>query len=185
MSTKFYIKDENGIFLSIDGKTKYTCLESQALYDFLKTEDGRGRCFHVDIDEDGNKIGIEASPEFLKAEESDKNHAAYLERQKAESGVEIISANIIVRDSETEVELIETVADITVNVELEALKAIDLQNLRKALGQLSKAEYDLIYHLYLADEPLTERQYGAVRGIPQKTVNCRKKVILGKLKKFL
>lgn len=133
MSTKFYIKDENGIFLSIDGKTKYTCLEGQALYDFLKTEDGRGRCFHVDIDEDGNKIGIEASPEFLKAEESDKNHAAYLERQKAESGVEIISANIIVRDSETEVELIETVADITVNVELEALKAIDLQNLRKAL----------------------------------------------------
>lgn len=100
MSTKFYIKDENGIFLSIDGKTKYTCLEGQALYDFLKTEDGRGRCFHVDIDEDGNKIGIEASPEFLKAEESDKNHAAYLERQKAESGVEIISANIIVRDSE-------------------------------------------------------------------------------------
>ena len=175
MSTKFYIKDENGIFLSIDGKTKYTCLEGQALYDFLKTEDGRGRCFHVDIDEDGNKIGIEASPDFLKA----------VERQKAESGVEIISANIIVRDSETEVELIETVADITVNVELEALKAIDLQNLRKALGQLSKAEYDLIYHLYLADEPLTERQYGAVRGIPQKTVNCRKKVILGKLKKFL
>ena len=137
------------------------------------------------IDEDGNKIGIEASPEFLKAEESDKNHAAYLERQKAESGVEVISANIIVRDSETEVELIETVADITVNVELEALKAIDLQNLRKALGQLSKAEYDLIYHLYLADEPLTERQYGAVRGLPQQTVNCRKKVILGKLKKFL
>ena len=40
MSTKFYIKDENGIFLSIDSKTKYTCLEGQALYDFLKTEDG-------------------------------------------------------------------------------------------------------------------------------------------------
>ena len=44
--------------------------------------------------------------------------------------------------------------------------------------------YDEIMVL-LADEPLTERQYGAVRGIPQKTVNCRKKVILGKLKKFL
>lgn len=185
MSTKFYIKDENGIYLSIDGKTKYTCLEGQALYDFLRTEDGKSRCFHVDIDEDGNKIGIEATPDFIKAEESEKNHAAYLERQKAESGLEVISASIIVRDNETEVELIETVADITVNVELEALKAIDLQNLRKALGQLSKAEYDLIYHLFLADEPLTERQYGAVRGLPQKTVNCRKKVTLGKLKKYL
>ena len=91
---------------------------------FLMSEEGKKRSFHVDTDENGNKIGIEASPEFLKAEESDKNHAAYLERQKAESGVEIISANIIVRDSETEVELIETVADITVNVEMEALKAI-------------------------------------------------------------
>lgn len=185
MNTKFYIKDENGIFLSIDGKTKYTCLKGQTLYDFLKTEDGKSRCFHVDIDEDGNKIGIEATPEFLKAEESEKNHAAYLERQKAESGLEVISANIIVRNNETEVELIETVADITVNVELEALKAIDLQNLRRALSLLSKAEYDLIYYLFLVDEPLTERQYSAVRGLPQKTVNNRKKAILRKLKKYL
>lgn len=72
MSVQFYIKDENGIFLSIDGKVKYTCLEGQKLYNFLKTKDGRNRCFHVEIDEDGNKIGIEATPEFIKAEESEK-----------------------------------------------------------------------------------------------------------------
>ena len=30
MSTKFYIKDENGVFLSIDGVTRYTCLEGRA-----------------------------------------------------------------------------------------------------------------------------------------------------------
>ena len=109
MSTKFYIKDENGSYLSIDGKTKYTLLEGKALYDFLKTEDGKRRCFHVEIDDDGNKIGIEATHEFIKQEESEKNHAAYLERQKVESGLEIISANIIVRDNETDVELIETI----------------------------------------------------------------------------
>lgn len=185
MSTKFYIKDENGIYLSIDGKTKYTLLEGKVLYDFLKTEDGKRRCFHVDIDEDGNKIGIEATPEFIKQEESEKNHAAYLERQKAESGLEIISANIIVSDNETDVELIETVADVTVNVEKDVEKSIDLQNLHKAIKQLTKPEYDLIYHLFLAEEPLTERQYGAVRGLPQKTVNCRKKTIFRKLKNFL
>lgn len=182
MSTKFYIKDENGVFLSIDGVTRYTCLEGQALYEFLKTEDGKRRCFHIEIDEDGNKIGIEATPEFLKKEESEKNHAAYLERQKVELGLEIISANIIVRDNETDVELIETVADVTVNVENDALKSIDLQNLRKALKQLTEPEYDLIYHLFLAKEPLTERQYGAERGLPQKTVNCRKQAIFRKLK---
>lgn len=63
MSTQFYIKDENGIFLSVDGKIKYTCLEGQKLYNFLKTKDGRKRCFHVEIDEDGNKIGIEGRTE--------------------------------------------------------------------------------------------------------------------------
>ena len=62
MSTKFYIKDENGIFLSTDGKVKYTCLAGKELYDFLKTEDGKARSFHVDIDENGDKIGIEAEP---------------------------------------------------------------------------------------------------------------------------
>ena len=51
MSTKFYIKDNNGIYLSTDGKIRYTLLEGKALYDFLKTENGRSRCFHVDIDE--------------------------------------------------------------------------------------------------------------------------------------
>lgn len=185
MSTKFYIKDENGSYLSIDGKTKYTLLEGKALYDFLKTEDGKRRSFHVEIDDDGNKIGIEATHEFIKQKESEKNHAAYLERQKAESGLEIISANIIVRDNETDVELIETIADVSVNVEQDVLKSMDLQNLHKALEQLSKSEYDLIYHLFLAQEPLTERQYAAVRRLPQKTVNYRKRMILRKLKNYL
>ena len=40
MSTKFYIKDNNGIYLSTDGKIRYTLLEGKALYDFLKTENG-------------------------------------------------------------------------------------------------------------------------------------------------
>lgn len=185
MSVQFYIKDENGIFLSIDGKVKYTCLEGQKLYNFLKTKDGRNRCFHVEIDEDGNKIGIEATPEFIKVEESEKNHASYLERQKAKFGLEIISANSNVRNNETDVQLIETVADVTVDVESEVLKAIEKQNLHKALKQMSVDEYDLIYYLFLAEKPLTERQYGAARGLPQKTVNCRKQVILSKLKKYL
>lgn len=182
MSTKFYIKDENGIYLSIDGKTKYSCLEGKALYDFLKTEDGKRRSFHVDIDEDGNKTGIEASPEFLKKEESEKNHAAYLDRQRAESGIEVISANLIVRDSETNTELIETIADISVNVEMEVQKSIDLQKLRDALQHLTKEEYKLIYDLFLSDHPLSEPQIATKMCISQQAVSKRKKAVLCKLK---
>ena len=185
MSVQFYIKDENGIFLSIDGKVKYTCLEGQKLYNFLKTKDGRNRCFHVEIDEDGNKIGIEATPEFIKAEESEKNHASYLERQKAKFGLEIISSNGNVRNNETDLQLIETIADVTVDVESEVIKAIEKQSLRKALERMTADEYDLLYYLFLSEKPLTERQYGAARGLPQKTVNCRKQAIFSKLKKYL
>ena len=71
MSTKFYIKDENGNILSMDGKTRYTLLEGKAAYDFLKTEDGKRRCFHVEIDENGDKLGIEANPEIEKQYEAD------------------------------------------------------------------------------------------------------------------
>ena len=33
MSTKFYIKNDNGNILSMDGKTRYTLLEGKAAYD--------------------------------------------------------------------------------------------------------------------------------------------------------
>ena len=95
-----------------------------------------------------------------------------------------ISANIIVRDNETDVELIETVADVTVNVEVEALKSIDLQNLRKALSMLSKAEYDLMYYLFLAKHPLSEPVVATKLGISQQAVSKRKKAVLCKLKKY-
>lgn len=185
MSTKFYIKNDNGNILSMDGKTRYTLLEGKAAYDFLKTEDGKRRCFHIEIEENGDKIGIETTQEFIKKYESDENHSAYLERQKAESGYEFISANIIVKDNETDVELIETIADVTVNVELQALQSMDLQNLRKALSKLSKTEYDLIYKLYLSPNTMTERQISAQTGIPQQTINCRRQAVLRKLRKFL
>ena len=67
VSTKFYIKDDNGIFLSADGKTKYICLEGSALYDFLNSEDGKNRTFYVDINENGDKIGIETKPKMVTA----------------------------------------------------------------------------------------------------------------------
>jgi hypothetical protein len=61
----------------------------------------------------------------------------------------------------------------------------DIKALHEALKMLTPKEYDLIYHLFLSEKPLSERQYCAVRGLPQKTVNCRKQAILSKLKKFL
>ena len=186
MSTKFYIKNDNGNILSMDGKTRYTLLEGIAAYDFLKTEDGKRRCFHVEIDENGDKLGIVANPEIEKQYEADERHARYLRQIEVECNITVVSANMLVSVAgEDDIEMVETFADEDSNVECGAVHSMDMQSLRKAQSKLSKEEYDLIYQLFLAEEPLTERQYGAVKGIPQKTVNCRKKAILGKLKNFL
>ena len=62
MSTKFYIQDDNGTFRSIDGKTRFSCLEGQALYQFLKSDQGKARRFDVEINDDGDRIGVEIAP---------------------------------------------------------------------------------------------------------------------------
>lgn len=185
MSTKFYIKDENGIFLSTDGKVRYTLLEGKELYDFLKTEDGKRRKFHVDIDDDGNKIGIEAELEQISALSEQHDRDKYRNKVKKKLNITVLSANAVVSiPGEDDIELIQTLVDEEVDVEADALHSLDLKILRSALKTLTEEEYKLIYALYLAQTPMTERQLSAETGIPQMTINCRKNRLLRKLKKY-
>ena len=185
MSTKFYIKDENGNILSMDGKTRYTLLEGKEAYDFLKTEDGKRRCFHVEIDENGDKLGIEANPEIEKQYEADERHARYLRQIEVECNITVLSANMLVSVAgEDDIEMVETFADQETDVEIRAMQSMDLQTLRKALSNLTPAEYDLIYHLYLAKKPLTVRELGKKYGVHFVTISKRQKAILEKLKKY-
>lgn len=189
MSTKFYIKDDNGSILSIDGKTRYTLLEGKVAYDFLKTEDGKSRRFHVEIDDNGDKIGIEASHEKqdrVKEYEAEQRHARYLRDIEVECKITLVSANMLVSVAgEDDIEMLETIADQEADTESDALKELSLQALRSALGKLSPAEYDLIFHLFLSDTPLTERQYAAKTNKPYMTIHNRKVTILKKLEKLI
>lgn len=185
MSTKFYIKDENGRYLSTDGRTKYTCLQGKALHYFLKTEDGKRRSFHVDIDENGDKIGIEAEPELVSEYEAEDRRTRYLRDVELECKITVVSANVSVSaHDEDEIQLLETVAS-DADVERDVQRSLDLQNLRIAFSHLTESEQGLIYALFLSSRPMTERQLSERTGVPQKTINCRKKVILEKLKKYL
>lgn len=185
MSTQFFIKDHNGIYSSTDGKTKYSLLEGRAIYDFLNTEDGKRRSFYVDIDENGDKIGIETEPCKITSCSEQYERDRYRYKLKNKLNITIVSANTTVSfDDEDDIELIETIADEDVDVETTAMHALELETMRSALKKLTKDEYTIIYYLYLAKEPLSERQLSAKIGIPQRTVNYRKSVILKKLKNF-
>lgn len=184
MSTQFYIKDENGFYLSTDGKTRYSLLKGKAAKEFLKTEEGKRRHYFVAVDENGDKLGIEASFDFKDKYKSDLRHTKYLREIETECEYTIISANTSVSNyTEDEIELIDTIA-VDEYTEEHAIHNLDLETLRKSLKNLNTDEYELIYSLYLANQPLTERQLSANTGIPQKTINNRKKRILKKLKNF-
>ena len=100
-----------------------------------------------------------------------------------ESGLQTVSmSSLIIEDEEYNGE--EIIADPDADVVAEVMQKIAFETLEKALNSLSAAEYDIIFHLYLADEPLTEREYGALKGIPQKTLNDRKNRILKKVESF-
>ena len=188
MSTKFYIKDDNGSILSIDGKTRYTLLEGKAAYDFLKTDDGRRRCFHVEIDENGDKLGIEASHEKedkVKEYEAEQRHARYLRDIEVECKITVVSANMLVSVAgEDDIEKLETFPEQETDTESVALKELSLDALRAALQKLSPAEYDIVHQLYLAETPVSERQLATKLGLPQKTLKCRKMTILKKHEKL-
>ena len=57
-----------------------------------------------------------------------------------------------------------------------------LQLLRRALKSLTSAEREVIQSLYFED--LTERQLSELIGVPQKTINDRKRRAISKLRKF-
>lgn len=77
----------------------------------------------------------------------------------------------------------EVITDTEVDVQEAAEQAVMAEHLYKCLNLLTKDEFDLMHALYF--EGKSERIWSAETGIPQKTINNRKRVILAKLKKFL
>lgn len=183
MSTKFYIKDKNGAYLSTDGKVRYKLLQGRKLYDFLQTRDGQSRHYHILSEPNGDKIGIETDteqhPKYGEQHERDR----YIQKVQAELQITMISANVPVYiSSEEDIDLLDTLVDEDADVEDTVLHNMDLETLRDALRSLTSEEYKLIYHLYLAKTPMTERELSKATGIPQTTISYRRKSILKKLR---
>ena len=75
------------------------------------------------------------------------------------------------------------IADPNVNVEEEVVHRIMLDKLRNALDKLSSEELMLIDLLYT--QLKSEREISKLTGIPQKTVNNKKKKLLEKLRNHI
>ncbi len=77
----------------------------------------------------------------------------------------------------------EFIADEAVNVAETVVHRIMLDKLRSAISLLSEDEQSLVNAIFFRG--LSEREWSKASGIPQKTINDRKRKILSKLKKLL
>ena len=183
MKKIFYILDGNGEFLSEDGKKRYKALTGQALYQFLRTEEGKKKFFDVWQDDDRSvMVGVEVPPERAKMYAAEQRRRRYIKDVMQALDISHTSLDIIT-DMETNDINGEQILSLGVSIEEDLIEKIEREELHSAIAKLSAKEKELIQALFF--DGYTERQWSTLTGIPQKTINDRKHKILEKIKKFL
>jgi len=180
----YYIEDKNGKYVSEDGSKRWTRLTGEELYDFLQTERGKNTFFYTAFEENGIEIGIEISnlkdKNILRAE---MRHSRYIFNTQKEKGYTTVSFDYFETVDGTSIGD-EVIPNDDESIEDDVIRHIDLEILRNALSSLSEDEYALIHALFLQRNPMTEREYAKIIGVPRTTIEYRKKSVLQKLKKF-
>ncbi len=126
------------------------------------------------------ECGVEAAKEW----KSEQNSYDYLLRHKKESGIKTVSyQSLVINDEENNGE--ELIADENEDVEFFVLKKIEIEELYRAIYQLSPYERDLITCLFLLEKPMTESEFALLHGTYQEKVSRQKRKALLKLKNFL
>ena len=185
-----YARTESGAFSSLDSTQNYTRLTGFSALEYMKARDQKQFAKWYGAYEDPqyfyDDIYFEVDPSETKGYYKDKRRAQYVEDSKEESGIEEISleAEVSGDDSYEDICLYETIPCDGVSVEDQGLDSVSIEALAKALEQLSKVEYDLIYALYLSPHRVTQKEYATKLGIAQSSISHRRDLVFEKLKKY-
>ena len=180
MSKHFYFIDPNGRFESEDKTVRYSLLKGKKAFDKLNERTSRFMRYQDDEDE----ILIEIKTEYQKDYRKHERREQYINDSKDKYEPVILSLDHAIEVDGEEVIYHDVIAS-DYNLEEEVLKREETMLLRKCLSALNKEEREMICHLYLRDEALTEAQYAALIGTSQQVINYRKTKILEKMKKIL
>ena len=154
---------------------------------FMETEEGQRRKKNfAQIDACGEEDDIyvvECGEERAKAWRSEKDAHDYLKECEAESGIETVSFYAIDSEGE-EIDLEDIVADPESDVVAEVIRKVSHDALMEALSTLSDSEYDLIFQLYLSDEPLSLSEIAERENVYVSTIMRRRDKILEKIQNY-
>lgn len=182
----YYFENENGTFFSEDGKRRFIRLSGKDAYDYMR-ENKTGDSYFVqtitDDTEDGEKVFVEVPKSSVSVYRGGTYHAQYLSKMRKKKHYRIVSLSHPTEESDGTA-AVDKYGDDGHSVEDAVIREINLEILRRALKALTDDELKIVRSLYLSDNPISERELSRELGIPQKTLNNRKKRVLNKLKKF-
>lgn len=164
-NAKCFIRIKKGIYEEITYKK---LKEKRRKYDTYKNK----RFIQVD-----DKL-LEVSQREYETFNKEEQRIKYIAR--ADKKLQIISYD---NEDENGTVLINTIKDTSCDIENEIERMIEIEQLKKALLQLSNEEYELIKALFYEEE--TVREYAERKGIPFTTIQSRKNKIIEKLKNIL
>jgi len=159
-----------------NNNTDWIEMDGKQFFDFIKSAAGKGRCFA-----DFGDYKLEVTREQYRKWQQDADHHRYL--QSFEEDVLVLSLECLTAEDYKSFDSL--LVDFSVNIEDEIIKKIDMQLLAAAVRSLPDDEKRLIGELIMQDKPKTEQELSALTGIPQQTINYRKKKILKKIKNYL
>lgn len=183
----FYIESKEGNILSANGDRRFIKLSGKAAYEYLKTEEGKGKRFMKtsSFEETGDVEWVEVPACCMRQHRQSERREQYMSDCIEESGFITISFYATEDDESTDVASgEELIADPNCDVEEEALRNVEIGTLKEALSTLSDKQKELIYYLYLSPNPLTMEEVAKIWGINVSNIYRRKKTILKKLKKY-
>lgn len=164
-NAKCFIRIKKGIYEEITYKK---LKEKRRKYDTYKNKK------FIQVDDKLLEVSQREYETFNKEEQRIK----YIAR--ADKKLQIISYD---NEDENGTVLINTIKDTSCDIENEIERMIEIEQLKKALLQLSNEEYELIKALFYEEE--TVREYAERKGIPFTTIQSRKNKIIEKLKNIL
>ena len=184
MKKVFYIIDKNGEFLSEDGKKRYKALSGQALYEYLRSEEGKNKYFDVWQDDDrAVMVGVEVPPERAKVYEAEKRRRRYLYAVMEELDISITSLDVLTNNENEMVNGEHALPSLSVSVEETLMDKLEREELHKAIKKLTKEEQEFIEAIFF--EGYSERDYAKKTGVYHNAIHKKKLRILKKLKNFL
>ena len=172
---------------ALEGQDNWIMMDGYEFAMFIKTSEGQARKENFSVipasDQELDTVIIECSKEKASEMKKENQRHEYLEKSRKESGMAFLSTNSPIDEDRNTLE--DLIADHRIDLEADLVEQCEIAALYAAIEQLTEKEHELLQAFYLANHPMTEKEYAETHEITQPNVSYWKKQVLKKLRKCM